>query len=444
MNKKTTVWTPDSWQGKPSTQTFEYPDADEVTHCVETLKQFPPLVTAMEVKNLKAQLAKAARGEAFVLQGGDCAESFANCRAEPITNKLKILLQMSLILIHGMRKPLIRVGRIAGQYAKPRSVAMETKEKVCLPTYRGDLINKPGFSEIERTPDPKLMLEGYNYAALTLNYIRALVDGGFADLQHPEYWDLDFVKHSPLADDYKSLVASIGDTLSFIKSVSGIQANSLSQVDFYTSHEALNLLYEQPLTRQDNNGQYFDLSTHFPWIGMRTAQLDGAHVEFFRGIANPIAVKIGPSTIAEDLLELIDALNPENEEGRLTLTVRLGAKKVESQLPRLVEAVKSKNKNVLWSCDPMHGNTEKTESGIKTRHFDDILSELTQSFQIHKALGSHLGGVHFELTGENVTECIGGARGLSESDLKTAYESLLDPRLNYEQSLEMAMLIARH
>jgi 3-deoxy-7-phosphoheptulonate synthase len=350
---------------------------------------------------------------------------------------------MSLILIHGMQKPLIRVGRIAGQYAKPRSEAMETRNGISLPTYRGDLINKQGFSKAERTPNPKLMLEGYNYAALTLNYIRALVDGGFADLQHPEYWDLDFVKHSPLADDYKNLVASISDTLSFIKSISGIQTNTLNQIDFYTSHEALNLFYEQPLTRKDTDGQYFDLSTHFPWIGMRTAQLDGAHIEFFRGISNPIAVKIGPYVAVEDLLELIGVLNPENEAGRLTLTVRLGAKKVESQLPRLIDAVKSKDKNVLWSCDPMHGNTEKTASGIKTRHFDDILSELTQSFQIHKALGSHLGGVHFELTGENVTECIGGARGLSESDLKTAYESLLDPRLNYEQSLEMAMLIAR-
>lgn len=436
------TWTPESWQKKPSTQNFEYPDAIKVKECVNTLTQLPPLVTAMEVRKLKQELAKVTRGEAFLLQGGDCAESFANCRAEPITNKLKILLQMSLILIHGMRKPVVRVGRIAGQYAKPRSDATETQGKITLPTYRGDLINKPGFSKADREPNPELMIQGYQYSAMTLNYIRALVDGGFADLQHPEYWNLDFVKHSPLADDYQRLVNSITDTLSFVKSISGIQANSLNRVDFYTSHEALNLFYEQPLTRQADDGFYYDLSTHFPWIGMRTAQLNGAHADFFRGIANPIAVKIGPDVSAKNLIELIDFLNPNNEAGRLTLIVRLGVNQVAERLPNFIEMAKSKNKTVLWSCDPMHGNTQKTESGIKTRRFEDILSELMQSIKIHKAMGSHLGGVHFELTGENVTECTGGARGLSESDLQTAYETLLDPRLNYEQSLEMAMLMA--
>lgn len=437
------TWTPESWQKKPSTQNFEYPNAAKVQECVSTLTQLPPLVTAMEVRKLKQELAKVTRGEAFLLQGGDCAESFANCRAEPITNKLKILLQMSLILIHGMRKPVVRVGRIAGQYAKPRSDATETQGKITLPTYRGDLINKPGFSKAEREPNPELMIQGYQYSAMTLNYIRALVDGGFADLQHPEYWNLDFVKHSPLADDYQRLVNSITDTLSFVKSISGIQANSLNRVDFYTSHEALNLFYEQPLTRKADDGFYYDLSTHFPWIGMRTVQLNGAHADYFRGIANPIAVKIGPDVSAENLIELIDFLNPSNEAGRLTLIVRLGVNQVAERLPKFIELAKAKNKTVLWSCDPMHGNTQKTESGIKTRRFEDILSELIQSIKIHKAMGSHLGGVHFELTGENVTECTGGARGLSESDLQTAYETLLDPRLNYEQSLEMAMLMAQ-
>ncbi len=437
-------WQPHSWQQKSSAQPFIYPDANEVQNCVKKLSEMPPLVTPMEVKKLKHHLAMAAQGKVFLLQGGDCAESFANCRETPITNKLKILLQMSLILIHGMKKPVVRVGRIAGQYAKPRSEPYERKNGIELPSYRGDLINEQDFSKVARTPDPRRMLKGYQYAGLTLNYIRALIDGGFADLQHPEYWDLDFVKHSPLAKDYHQLVNSIGNTLNFIKSVSGIQSNSLQQIEFYTSHEALNLYYEQPLTRKDTDGRYYALSTHFPWIGMRTAQPEGAHLEFFRGIQNPVAVKIGPSVTSETLLELVDVLNPENEMGRLTFIVRLGAKNVEAKLPQLIETIKTHKKNILWSCDPMHGNTEKTASGIKTRRFDDILSELTHSFRIHKAHNSHLGGVHFELTGENVTECVGGARGLSESDLKTAYETLLDPRLNYEQSLEMAMLIAKN
>lgn len=436
-------WAPASWQSKQSTQKFDYLNPTKVIASMEKLAQLPPLVTAMEISKLKKQLTKVAQGEAFLLQGGDCAESFANCRAEPITNKLKILLQMSLILIHGMRKPVIRVGRIAGQYAKPRTDAIETQGKITLPSYRGDLVNKPGFSRKERELNPELMVEGYHYAALTLNYIRALVDGGFADLQHPEYWDLDFVKHSPLAEQYQSLVYSLHDTLSFIKSISGVHPSNLNRIEFYTSHEALNLFYEQPLTRKMPDDNYYALSTHFPWIGMRTAQLDGAHVEYFRGIVNPIAVKIGVDMSAENLLELINILNPTNEAGRLTLIVRLGIANITHHLPKLIAAVKSKNKQIVWCCDPMHGNTHKTETGIKTRRFEDILFELTQSFQIHREMGSYLGGVHFELTGENVTECIGGARGLSESDLLTAYETLLDPRLNYEQALEMAMIIAR-
>lgn len=437
------LWTPTSWLQKPCSQQLDYPSEDEAQACVHELSLLPPLVTPMEVTCLKQQLAKAARGEAFLLQGGDCAESFGNCRPTPIMNKLKILLQMSLILIYGLKKPVIRVGRIAGQYAKPRSSLLETINGLTLPTYRGDLINSPDFTEAARRPDPHAMIKGYHYSALTLNYIRGLVGGGFADLQHPEYWDLDFVKHSPLANEYQALVKSVSETLTFIKTISGVESAQLDRVDFFTSHEALNLHYEHPLTRKHTDNYYYDLSTHFPWIGMRTAQLDGAHIEFFRGIANPIAIKVGPTMDKKDLLDLINILNPENETGRLTLTMRLGAQQVNALLPDFIKTVQQAKKNVLWVSDPMHGNTKKTSTGIKTRYFDDILTELTETFRIHKKMGSHLGGVHFELTGENVTECIGGARGLSEADLSTAYESLLDPRLNYEQALEMAMLIVK-
>lgn len=438
-----TLWAPDSWQQKPCSQAITYTNSTQLNAAMQDLSRLPPLVTVMEIETLKQRLAKAALGEAFLLQGGDCAESFANCRAENITNKLKILLQISLILIHGLRKPVIRVGRIAGQYAKPRSADTETINGITLPSYRGDLINKPEFELAARTPDPQLMIQGYNYSALTLNYIRALVDGGFADLQHPEYWNLDFVQHSPMAEQYQALVDSIGDALNFIRTIAAMKSEQLNQIDFYTSHEALNLHYEQALTRKENN-VWYDLTTHFPWIGMRTANIDGAHVEYFRGIANPIAVKIGPSATEEWLQQLIDVLNPDNTPGRLTLIVRLGVKNVADKLPKLIQAVQKTGKIVLWSCDPMHGNTETTKDGIKTRRFDHILEELTQSFAIHHANNSHLGGVHFELTGENVTECIGGARGLNEDDLKIAYESLVDPRLNYEQALEMALLIAKN
>jgi 3-deoxy-7-phosphoheptulonate synthase len=438
------TWTPDSWQQKPCQQPIIYSNGEAVAAVLAELSSLPPLVTPLEIAALKQELAKAARGEAFLLQGGDCAESFGNCRPDVITNKLKILLQMSLVLIHGLRKPIIRVGRIAGQYAKPRSAETETINGITLPCYRGDLINKAGFTAKERIPNPKLMLQGYSYAALTLNYIRALIDGGFADLEHPEYWTLEFAKHSPLAEKYQTLGNAIGDILHFMKTISSQQPANVKRVDFYTSHEALNLYYEQALSHQHTDGKWYDLSTHFPWIGMRTANLDDAHCEFFRGINNPIAIKIGPSMTQEWLSELVNLLNPENEPGRLTLIVRLGVRHIAARLPIMIETVKATGKNVLWSCDPMHGNTEVTKEGIKTRHFDDILNELQLSFRIHKAHGGHLGGVHFELTGEDVTECIGGSSGLTEADLNRAYESLVDPRLNYEQALEMALLIAQN
>ena len=438
------TWHPTSWQQKPCKQPIVYSDAKAVAAVMTELSSLPPLVTPLEIAALKKQLDKAARGEAFLLQGGDCAESFSSCRADVITNKLKILLQMSLVLIHGLRKPIIRVGRIAGQYAKPRSAETETINGVTLPCYRGDLINKASFTAKERIPNPKLMLQGYSYAALTLNYIRALIDGGFANLEHPEYWTLEFAKHSPLAEKYQTLGNAISDILHFMKAISVQQSANVKRVDFYTSHEALNLYYEQALSHQHTNGRWFDLSTHFPWIGMRTAHLNEAHCEFFRGISNPIAIKIGPSMTSEWLTELVNLLNPDNEPGRLTLIVRLGVRHIADQLPVMIETVKATRKNVLWTCDPMHGNTEITKEGIKTRHFDDILNELQQSFRIHKMHGGHLGGVHVELTGEDVTECIGGSSGLTEADLNRAYESLVDPRLNYEQALELALLIAQN
>jgi 3-deoxy-7-phosphoheptulonate synthase len=402
-------------------------------------------VTSWEVETLKGNLARAARGEMFLLQGGDCAESFADCEPAAITSKLKILLQMSLVLVHGTRKPVIRVGRMAGQYAKPRSIDLESRDGQRLPSYRGDLVNQPGFTESERTPDPTLMLRGYERAALTLNFIRALADGGFADLHHPEYWNLSFIKQAGLAEEYERIVGGIRDSIEFLEAVAGSPISNMQRVDFYTSHEGLALLYEQAQTRRVPRREgWYNLSTHFPWIGMRTAQPDGAHVEYFRGVRNPIAIKIGPAMTPEWLSALLDVLHPDDEPGRLTLVHRLGADKVASALPGLIECVRRSGKTVLWSADPMHGNTESTADGIKTRRFDKIVSELEQSFDIHEQMGSILGGVHIELTGEDVTECVGGARQLGEEDLKRAYRSRVDPRLNYEQSLEVAMLIARH
>ena len=437
-------WDPSSWQSMPAKQLPVYPDAEKLADAVRQLASLPPLVTSWEVERLKEQLADAAAGRRFLLQGGACAESFDDCRPEVITNKLKILLQMSLVLTYGLKRQIIRVGRFAGQYAKPRSNPVETRDGVSLPPYRGDLINRTPFSEADRIPDPELLLRGYEHAALTLNFIRALVGGGFADLHHPEYWDLDFVRHSPRALEYQRMVESISDSLRFMETLAGIRAGEMSRVDFFTSHEGLHLPYEQAQTRQvPHRDGWYNLNTHLPWVGMRTAEVDGAHAEYFRGIRNPIAVKIGPSMTPEWLRELIELLHPEDEPGRLTLIHRFGHEAVADGLPPLIEAVRATGKTVLWCCDPMHGNTETTRKGVKTRRCDNILSELEQAFDVHNSEGSFLGGIHFELTGDNVTECIGGARGLTEIDLDRAYESRVDPRLNYEQALEMALLVAR-
>jgi len=411
---------------------------------IQALTKFPPLVTSWEVESLKTQLAEACQGKRFLLQGGDCSESFEDCNSSVITAKLKILLQMSLVLVVGGKMPVIRVGRIAGQYAKPRSSNFEVREGKELPSYRGDMINRYGFTEQDRIPNPELMLRGYERAALTLNFIRGLMDGGFADLHHPEYWDLDFVARSPQAAEYRRIVESISNSVNFLEIILGGRVEQFKRVDFFTSHEGLHLYYEQAQTRHvPRRTGWYDLSTHFPWIGNRTRGLDSAHVEFFRGIANPIGVKIGPEISPEELVELTQILNPQNEPGRLTLIHRMGLQAIDRALPPLIEAVMRKNRIVLWCCDPMHGNTETTSSGRKTRDFNKILAELERAFQIHQELGSFMGGVHFELTGENVTECIGGARGLTEADLPRAYRSQVDPRLNYEQALEMAMLTSR-
>ncbi|HVA55918.1 MAG TPA: 3-deoxy-7-phosphoheptulonate synthase class II [Gammaproteobacteria bacterium] len=441
-DKFTQDWQPQTWQSRTADQQPLYSDAQAVERVLAEIHRRPPLVTWGEVDKLRSQLAEAGRGERFVLQGGDCAESFDDCTSEPIGNKLKILLQMSLVLVHGLKKRVIRVGRMAGQYAKPRSAEHETRNGVTLPSYRGDIINRSGFSAVERTANPNLMLSGYEHAALTLNYLRALVDGGFADLHHPEYWDLDFVRDSPLEAEYRRIVQSILNSLNFIEAISSPPLSESKRIDFFTSHEGLHLLYEQAQTNfVSENGRWYNLATHFPWIGMRTADVNSAHVEYFRGIANPIAVKVGPGMSPEQLLELCAILNPHNELGRLTLIHRFGAALINDKLSDLLEAVRQKNLQVLWICDPMHGNTETTASGIKTRRFENILAELEAAFALHEQHGSVLGGVHFEFTGDDVTECTGGISGLTDTDLERAYKSQVDPRLNYEQALEMAMRI---
>lgn len=437
-------WSPSSWQHKHLDQPVIYPDSTNLQAVLARLARLPPLVTSWEVEALRQHLADAAAGKRFLLQGGDCSERFDECEAAIIARKLKIILQMSVILVYGCKKRVILVGRCAGQYAKPRSSLTETRESIALPSYRGDTINGLPFTEQDRTPDPELLLRGYHCAALTLNFIRSLVQGGFADLHHTEYWDLGFVRHSPQAAEYHNMVERIADAIRFMETCATAPVGDLNRTDFFTSHEGLNLWYEQAQTRQVPRREgWYNLSTHFPWIGDRTRTLDGAHVEYFRGIRNPIAVKLGPSISPDELLALTDILNPDNEPGRLTLIHRFGVNRIGECLPPLIRAVRQAGKQVLWCCDPMHGNMIVTRNGVKTRRFEDILSELEQGLSIHHESESILGGVHFELTGEDVTECTGGARGLTEADLARAYKSHVDPRLNYDQAMEMAFLIAR-
>lgn len=438
-----TDWHPASWQAMNAAQQASYPDPAALERAVADLSRLPPLVTSWEVDALKDLYAKAQRGEAFVLQGGDCAETFDECTSENIVAKLKILLQMSLVMLYGLKKPVIRVGRMAGQYAKPRSADTETRDGTALPSFRGDLVNRSPFTADDRIPDPDLILRGYERAALTLNFVRSLIDGGFADLHHPEYWDLGWVGHSSMAEDYHQVLNEISNSLDFLETISGRAVHQTQRADIYAAHEGLHLHYEQSQTRYlDRRERWYNLTTHFPWIGMRTAEIDGAHIEYFRGIANPVGVKIGPGMTREWLQDLIRVLNPNNEPGRLTLIHRFGAKSIDEHLPAMIAAAKETGSPILWVCDPMHGNTESTADGTKTRRFENIVAELESAFRIHQANGSYLGGVHLELTGENVTECTGGARGLTDGDLARAYKSTVDPRLNYEQAMEVAMRIA--
>lgn len=434
------MWTQNSWKDKKALQSVQYGDQKKLEETLSRLEGLPPLITEFEVKKLRGLLAQAEQGKAFVLQGGDCSEQFADCTPTVIENKFKILLQMSVILIHSLKKPIIRVGRIAGQYAKPRSADLETQGEVSLPSYRGDIINGPAFTKEARQPDPKRMEDAYFYSALTLNYLRALSGDGFADLHHPEHWKLQFMQGAA-SEAYESVLRSITDSIYFFESIAGMNHEALSQVSLYTSHEALHLPYETALTRQGQDGLYYNLGTHFPWVGMRTLQREGAHIEYLRGIANPIGIKVGPSADLDELCKIIEILNPKHESGKIMLIHRLGREQVEAKLPTLLERIKAEGLPILWSCDPMHGNTKTTQSGVKTRYFEDIATELTLAFEIHERLKINLGAIHFEMTGENVTECIGGSAGLSEKDLARDYKSLVDPRLNYEQAMEIALKI---
>ena len=439
-------WTPQSWQKKPIRQVPEYPDKAALDAVLGRLKTHPPLVFAGEARNLMAALGQVADGRAFLLQGGDCAESFAEFHPDNIRDTFRVLLQMAVVLTFAAGVPVVKVGRIAGQFAKPRSEDSETRDGVTLPSYRGDNINGPDFTSEARIPDPKRMLEANAQAAATLNLLRAFAQGGYADLHNVHRWMLGFIADSPAGEQYKGLAQRISETLEFMDAI-GINSASVPQLrgtDFFTSHEALLLSYEQAMTRVDStSGDWYDTSAHMLWLGDRTRQPDGAHVEFARGIKNPIGLKCGPSMSEEDLLRLIAILNPENISGRLTLIARFGSDKVAEKLPPLVRAVKREGAKVVWSCDPMHGNTIKLKSGYKTRPVDRILEEVRAFFSVHRAEGTHAGGVHFEMTGQDVTECLGGAQGLKEVDLQDRYQTACDPRLNASQALELAFLIAQ-
>lgn len=437
-------WAPDTWKRFEALYQPEYEDLDRYDRVLERIRGLPPLVMPAEVEELKQNLVAAGRGEAFVLQGGNCAETFSDCNSESIANKLRILLQMSLILRYGTRKPVVRIGRIAGQYAKPRTVATETIGGEELPTYRGDAVNSWEPTQSARRPDPQRLLDSYFHAASVLNHIRALLLAGFADLHHPFNWNVVTSGNCEAWAEYEGIVERILDAIDFMESIGGVRGEALGKVDFYTSHEGLLLGFEEAMTRKDEEtGGFYDLSAHLPWIGARTIGPGSAHVEFFRGVRNPVGVKVGPDAGPEIVIPLLEALNPDNEEGRVVLITRLGAGRVEELLPSLVRSVVGMGMHVVWSCDPMHGNTVRTADGVKTRDFSVILDELTRTHRLLGIHGAHLGGVHFELTAQNVTECIGGAEDLTSADLNQKYQTYCDPRLNNSQSLQIAFQIAR-
>jgi 3-deoxy-7-phosphoheptulonate synthase len=449
-------WAPDSWRAivaetmtrggaMEDFQMPTYPDAGVLARTENTLKVMPPLVFAGEARSLKRHLAEVCEGKAFLLQGGDCAESFADFQADGIRDTFRVLLQMAVVLTFGAACPVVKVGRMAGQFAKPRSAPTEVVDGVELPSYRGDMINGPDFTSTDRIPDPERMIRAYNQAASTLNLLRAFAEGGYADLHKVHQWTLGFVAGSEAAARYQEMADRIQETLGFMRAcgLTGETVPQIRKTDFYTSHEALLLPYEQALTRIDSTtGGWYGCSAHLLWVGERTRQLDGPHVEFLRGIGNPLGVKIGPKMAEDDLIRLCDLLNPDNEPGRLTLIVRMGAEAVTARLPALVRAVQREGRKVVWSCDPMHANTVKTANGYKTRSFDRILDEVKAFFAVHRAEGSHAGGLHFELTGRDVTECIGGSQAITEAGLADAYHTFCDPRLNNNQSLELAFLIS--
>ena len=438
-------WTPDSWRGLPIKQQPQYPDAAQVDAVETRLKSYPPLVFAGEARKLKDALGRVAAGKGFLLQGGDCAESFAEFHPDNIRDTFRVLLQMAVVMTFGASLPVVKVGRMAGQFAKPRSDETETRDGIALPSYRGDNINGIEFTDAARTPDPDRLLQSYSQSAATLNLLRAFAQGGYADLHRVHRWTLGFVTRSPAGERYQELADRIGDCLAFMEAC-GLNSESTPQIretDFFTSHEALLLGYEQALTRVDSTtGDWYDCSAHLVWIGDRTRQVDGAHVEFMRGIKNPIGLKCGPSLEPDDLVRLIDRLNPQNEPGRLTLITRMGADKVERHLPLLIRAVEREGRRVVWASDPMHGNTVKSTNGYKTRQFDRILTEVKRFFEVHRAEGTYAGGVHLELTGQDVTECTGGAQAIDEIDLADRYHTHCDPRLNGAQAIELAFLIA--
>ncbi|MEM6896296.1 MAG: 3-deoxy-7-phosphoheptulonate synthase class II [Pseudomonadota bacterium] len=439
-----TEWQKSDWRGKPRVQMPEYLDEAQLGAVEAQLSQYPPLVFAGEARSLKAELAAVSRGEAFLLQGGDCAESFGEFSADLIRDTFKVMLQMAIVLTYGAKVPVVKVGRMAGQFAKPRSAPTETLDGVELPIYRGDIINDLAFTSEARIPNPQKMLQAYTQSAATLNLLRAFSKGGFADIHQVHAWTLGFTDRDE-SEKYRAMAGRISDALDFMKAA-GLTSdtnNELGTVDFYTSHEALLLEYEEALTRVDStSGKWLAGSGHMIWIGDRTRQPDGAHVEFCRGVQNPIGLKCGPTTTEDDLKVLMSKLNPENEAGRLTLIARFGAGKVADHLPRLIRTVQAEGANVVWSCDPMHGNTIKSATGYKTRPFNAVLQEVQDFFAIHRAEGTVPGGVHFEMTGKDVTECTGGVRAVSEEDLSSRYHTVCDPRLNASQALELAFLVA--
>ena len=438
-------WTPDGWRGLPIRQSPQYPNAAALADVEARLGRYPPLVFAGEARRLKAVLGQVAVGRAFLLQGGDCAESFAEFHPDNIRDTFRVLLQMAVVLTFGAACPVVKVGRLAGQFAKPRSSDTETVEGVTLPSYRGDMINGMEFAPEVRVPDPERLVQAYNQSAATLNLLRAFAQGGYADLHKVHQWNLGFVAGSPQGDRYRDLANRLDETLAFMAAcgLTSKTAPQIGETDFFTSHEALLLNYEQAMTRIDSTtGDWYDTSAHLLWVGDRTRQPDGAHVDFLRGVGNPLGIKAGPTTEADQLLRNIDILNPDNEPGRLTVIARFGGDRVEDLLSPLIRAVEREGRKVVWACDPMHGNTVKSANGYKTRHFDRILREVRGFFAVHKAEGTHAGGVHFELTGQDVTECVGGAHAITEATLADRYHTHCDPRLNAEQALELAFLIA--